>query len=276
MLPSLPSIAEFHPQVVHFSIALLIVGVMFRAASLAGRPRFVSPAAVVLLAIGIGATLASVKSGIDANSPVARIPGLRSLVYEHEDAAFLVRRIFLARNFDPSLQTFLVSAINVSLIILLLIAVIGMIGVNITGFAALLAGAGLAIGAALNGSLGNLAGGVMMLIFKPFKVGDMIEAQGAIGVVKEMGIFNTIILSAENKTIILPNGPLSTGVINTLTTTQIGQLQATQLSGLTATQLDYLSTTNIEQMSSTQANALTATQVQSLSDEQVASYLKVT
>lgn len=130
----------------------------------------------------------------------------------------LVRRIFLARNFDPSLQTFLVSAINVSLIILLLIAVIGMIGVNITGFAALLAGAGLAIGAALNGSLGNLAGGVMMLIFKPFKVGDMIEAQGAIGIVREMGIFNTIVLSAENKTIILPNGPLSTGVITNYST----------------------------------------------------------
>ena len=97
--------------------------------------------------------------------------------------------------------------------ILLFLAIIGMLGVDITGFAALLAGAGVAIGAALNGSLGNLAGGVMLLIFKPFKAGEMIEAQGSTGIVKEMGIFNTILLSAENKTIILPNGALSTGVI---------------------------------------------------------------
>ena len=129
----------------------------------------------------------------------------------------LLRRILLARHFDLSLQTFLLSAFRVSMIVMLFLAVIGMIGVNITGFAALLAGAGLAIGAALNGSLGNLAGGVMMLIFKPFKVGDMIEAQASVGIVQEMGIFNTVILSAENKTIILPNGALSTGVITNYT-----------------------------------------------------------
>lgn len=88
-----------------------------------------------------------------------------------------------------------------------------MLGVNITSFAAILAGAGLAIGAALNGSLGNLAGGVMLMIYKPFKVGDLIEAQGMIGVVTEIGIFNTVLLSPENKTVIIPNGALSTGVM---------------------------------------------------------------
>ncbi len=130
----------------------------------------------------------------------------------------LFRRLLMARHFDPSLQTFLLSAFRVSMTIMLFLAIIGMLGVNITGFAALLAGAGVAIGAALNGSLGNLAGGVMMLVFKPFKVGDMIEAQGMTGIVQEMGIFNTVILTAENKTVILPNGALSTGVITNYNT----------------------------------------------------------
>ncbi|XZF14981.1 mechanosensitive ion channel family protein [Chitinophagaceae bacterium MMS25-I14] len=130
----------------------------------------------------------------------------------------ILRKVLTGRKFDPSLQSFLLSLFRVTMLILLFLAIAGMIGVNITGFAALLAGAGVAIGAALNGSLGNLAGGVMMLIFKPFKVGDMIEAQGVIGIVQEMGIFNTVILSAENKTIILPNGALSTGVMTNYTT----------------------------------------------------------
>lgn len=130
----------------------------------------------------------------------------------------LIRRLLMARHFDPSLQTFLLSMFRVTMTIMLFLAIVGMIGVNITGFAALLAGAGVAIGAALNGSLGNLAGGVMMLVFKPFKVGDIIEAQGSTGVVKEMGIFNTVILTPENKTVILPNGALSTGVITNFNT----------------------------------------------------------
>ncbi len=130
----------------------------------------------------------------------------------------LSRKVLASRNFDVSLQKFLLSLIKVTLSILLFLAIAGMIGVDITGFAAILAGAGIAIGAALNGSLGNLAGGVMLMIFKPFKVHDMIEAQGSIGVVTEIGIFNTTILSPENKTIILPNGALSTGVITNYTT----------------------------------------------------------
>ena len=130
----------------------------------------------------------------------------------------LSRKVLASRNFDVSLQKFLLSLIKVTLSMLLFLAIAGMIGVDITGFAAILAGAGIAIGAALNGSLGNLAGGVMLMIFKPFKVHDMIEAQGSIGVVTEIGIFNTTILSPENKTVILPNGALSTGVITNYTT----------------------------------------------------------
>jgi small conductance mechanosensitive channel len=130
----------------------------------------------------------------------------------------LLRRVLMARHFDSSLQTFLLSAFRVSMTVMLFLTIVGMLGVNITGFAALLAGAGIAIGAALNGSLGNFSGGVMMLIFKPFKVGDMIEAQGITGVVQEMGIFNTVVLTAENKTVILPNGAVSTGVITNYNT----------------------------------------------------------
>ncbi len=127
--------------------------------------------------------------------------------------AQLLNRLFIKKNYDPSLRTFLSSLVRVALTILLMLSVFEMVGVKITAFAALLAGAGLAIGAALNGSLGNFAGGVMMLLFKPFKVGDMIEAQGQTGIVLEQGIFNTIILTADNKTVILPNGALSTGTI---------------------------------------------------------------
>jgi small conductance mechanosensitive channel len=122
-------------------------------------------------------------------------------------------KVMQKKHIDPSLQTFLSSMVRVSMLVLLLLTVISVLGVNITSFAALLAGAGLAIGAALNGSLGNIAGGVMILIFKPFKVGDIIEAQGQAGVVKEIGIFSTVILTPDNKTVILPNGSLSTGVI---------------------------------------------------------------
>ena len=130
----------------------------------------------------------------------------------------MLGRIMNTRHYDLSLQNFLLSLVTVMLNVLLFISVAGMIGINTTSFAALIAGAGIAIGAALNGSLGNLAGGVMMLIFKPFKVGDLIEAQGVIGGVQQIGIFSTIMLSPENKTIIVPNGPLSTGIITNYST----------------------------------------------------------
>ncbi|MFT3679493.1 MAG: mechanosensitive ion channel [Ferruginibacter sp.] len=125
----------------------------------------------------------------------------------------LMKKAMAAKQYDASLQTFLGSLVRVLLTVLLILTIFGMLGVNLTAFGALLAGVGIAIGAALNGSLGNFAGGVMLLAFKPFKVGDLIEAQGQTGVVKEIGIFNTILLSPENKTIILANGAVSTGTI---------------------------------------------------------------
>lgn len=125
--------------------------------------------------------------------------------------------IMKKRELDHSLQSFLASIIRVGLLVLLFLTVISILGINITSFAALLAGAGLAIGAALNGSLGNLAGGVMILILKPFKVGDLIKAQDYFGVVTEIGIVNTVLLTGSNQTVILPNGALSTGVITNYT-----------------------------------------------------------
>ncbi|MCO5248498.1 MAG: mechanosensitive ion channel family protein [Chitinophagales bacterium] len=125
--------------------------------------------------------------------------------------------IMKRRKIEASLQSFLSSLTKISLYVLLALTVISVLGINITGFAALLAGAGLAIGSALNGSLGNFAGGVMILLLKPFRVGDLIEAQGQFGIVKEIGIVYTSILTSQNKTIRLPNGALSTGVVNNFT-----------------------------------------------------------
>jgi small conductance mechanosensitive channel len=130
----------------------------------------------------------------------------------------LLKKILFKRNYDPSLQTFLVSLVKVVLTILLLISIAGILGADTTAFSALIVGAGVAIGSALNGTLGNFAGGVMLLVFKPFKVGDMIEAQGITGVVTEQGVFNTTVLTAENKTVYLPNGALSTNTIANYTT----------------------------------------------------------
>lgn len=130
----------------------------------------------------------------------------------------LLRKTLAARKFDHSLQSFLVSFFKITCQVLLVITIFGILGVNTSSFAALIVGAGIAIGSALNGTLGNFAGGVMMLIFKPFKIGDIIEAQGVTGTVTEQGVFNTTLLTPDNKTVILPNGPLSTGVITNFNT----------------------------------------------------------
>lgn len=130
----------------------------------------------------------------------------------------ILRKILLAKDYDPSLETFVLSLVKVTLTILLFISIAGILGVDTTAFSALIVGAGVAIGSALNGTLGNFAGGVMILIFKPFKVGDMVEAQGITGVVTEIGVFNTTVLTADNKTVFVPNGSLSTGVITNYTT----------------------------------------------------------
>ena len=115
------------------------------------------------------------------------------------------------RKVDASLSPFLRSLVNIVLKVLLIISVMGMIGIEMTSFIALLGAVGLAIGMALSGTLQNFAGGAIILLFKPFKVGDYVDAQGHAGIVKEIQIFNTILLELDNKTVIIPNGPLSTG-----------------------------------------------------------------
>ncbi len=123
----------------------------------------------------------------------------------------LVSKLMDKRSLDPSLKGFLTSAVSALLKILVLITALSQLGVEMTSFVALLGAAGLAIGMAFSGTLGNLAGGVMILIFRPYKVGDYLEAQGEIGTVKEIGIFNTILLTLDNKTVIVPNGAMANG-----------------------------------------------------------------
>lgn len=124
-----------------------------------------------------------------------------------------VGKMMEKRNVDPSLRPFLLSLIGVLFKVLLLISVMSMVGIAMTSFVAILAAAGLAIGLALSGTLQNFAGGVMILLFKPFKVGDLIEAQGYTGVVKEIQIFHTILVTPDGRTIILPNAPVSNGAL---------------------------------------------------------------
>lgn len=123
------------------------------------------------------------------------------------------RKLLHARDVDETLIPFLVSLVGVTLKVLLLVSVITYVGIPMTSFIAILGAAGLAIGMALSGTLQNFAGGVILLILKPFKVGDFIEAQGYAGVVKEIQIFNTIMTTPDNKTVVVPNGGLSTGAM---------------------------------------------------------------
>ncbi|MCJ8294838.1 MAG: mechanosensitive ion channel [Colwellia sp.] len=114
---------------------------------------------------------------------------------------------------DPTLIPFMGSLVSWILKLLLFISVASMVGIATTSFIAVLGAAGLAIGLALQGSLANFAGGVLIMIFKPYKVGDLIESQGHLGVVKEVQIFNTILLSPQSKRIIIPNGSTSNGSV---------------------------------------------------------------
>ena len=122
-------------------------------------------------------------------------------------------KVMTRRKMDPSLSSFLMSLVSVLLTFFLIMAIIGILGINTSSLVALLASAGLAIGMALSGTLQNFAGGVMIMLFKPFKVGDFISAQGYEGVVNEIQIFNTHVLTPDNKEVILPNGSLATGVM---------------------------------------------------------------
>lgn len=130
----------------------------------------------------------------------------------------ILKRIFEMRSFEQTLQSFLIHLITITLKVLLIISVVTMVGVQMTSFIAILGAAGLAFGLALSGTLQNFAGGVMLLIYKPFKVGDYIEAQGSAGTVAEIQIFHTILKTIDNKTIVIPNGGLSNSTLTNYST----------------------------------------------------------
>ncbi len=141
------------------------------------------------------------------------IIGLRLIKF----AIKLINKAFEARNIDVTLRPFISNLINWILKVLLIVTVADMIGIENTSFVAIIGAAGLAIGFALQGTLANFAGGVLILIFKPFKVGDLIEGQGHLGVVEEIEIFVTKILTPDNRLVIIPNGALSNGSLKNLT-----------------------------------------------------------
>ncbi len=125
----------------------------------------------------------------------------------------VLNNMLTRRKVEISIQTFLKSLISILLNVLLIVSVVGTLGINTTSFAALLASAGVAIGMALSGNLQNFAGGLIILFFKPYKVGDWIEAQGVSGTVKAIQIMHTLVTTADNKVIYIPNGAMSSGVI---------------------------------------------------------------
>lgn len=143
---------------------------------------------------------------------IKKLQKLTSIVMEKKDV-------------ELSLRSFLLSFISISLTILLVIIIIGVLGINTASFAALIAAGGLAVGMALSGTLQNFAGGVMILLFKPFKVGDFIEAQGYMGTVKEIKITNTFMTTPDNKMIIVPNGPLFNGIVNNFSQTGVRRVE---------------------------------------------------
>ncbi|MCP5184001.1 MAG: mechanosensitive ion channel [Pseudomonadales bacterium] len=151
---------------------------------------------------------------------IARAPGLLLALVVLLVGLWLIARVsrlvaagLRKAEVDDTLAKFLVSLISVSLKVLLFISVVQMIGVETTSFIALLGAAGLAVGLALQGSLANFAGGVLILLFRPFRVGDVVETEGVTGTVAAIQIFSTIILTPDRKRVIVPNGPVANGVI---------------------------------------------------------------
>ncbi len=126
----------------------------------------------------------------------------------------VISGILLRRKVDASLSTFVLSLVRMLLYFILIVTVIGILGIETSSFIAIFASAGVAIGMALSGTLQNFAGGVLILLLKPYRIGDYIEAQGYAGTVREIQIFHTIISTPDNKQIIIPNGGLSTGSVN--------------------------------------------------------------
>ena len=137
----------------------------------------------------------------------------------------LAARMMDKRHVDVSIKTFVKSLVNILLTILLIISVVGALGVETTSFAALLASAGVAIGMALSGNLQNFAGGLVILLFKPYKVGDWIESQNFSGTVREIQIFHTILTTGDNKLVYVPNGALSSGVVTNYNTQETRRVE---------------------------------------------------
>ncbi|MDP4637228.1 MAG: mechanosensitive ion channel, partial [Crocinitomicaceae bacterium] len=132
-----------------------------------------------------------------------------------------IKNVLRKSNTDEGLVTFLTSFLSMVMKILVVITAISQIGIEMTSFVALLGAAGLAIGMAFSGTLSNFAGGVMILVLKPFKVGDLIMAQGEKGIVREIQIFNTYLYTVDNKVIILPNGAVANGNITNFTKAEL-------------------------------------------------------
>lgn len=126
----------------------------------------------------------------------------------------ILKRIFERKGTDSAVSSFVQSITSIALTVMLVITTVGILGIDTTSLAALLAGGGMAIGLALNGTVQNFAGGIMLLIFKPFKAGDFIEAQGYSGTVSELSITSTKLVTTDNRVIIIPNGILSNNIIN--------------------------------------------------------------
>ena len=134
-----------------------------------------------------------------------------------------ISKAFESKHIDKTLRPFLITLLGFILKALLIISIAGIVGVPTTTFAALIAGAGVAIGAAFNGSLGHLASGIMLLVFRPFKVGDLIKTNGAFGFVKEISVFVTVIETFQKETEIIPNSAITSGKITNLST--VGSLR---------------------------------------------------
>ena len=137
----------------------------------------------------------------------------------------LLGNIFERRKTDKAIASFTMSLVSISLTILLIILTVGTLGVNTTSLAAILAAGGMAIGMALSGTVQNFAGGIMLLVFKPFKAGDFIEAQGFSGTVSEVNIVSTKLTTTDNRVIVLPNGSLSSGTINNISQNPVRRLE---------------------------------------------------
>lgn len=139
----------------------------------------------------------------------------------------MLRRIFERKGTEPAIASFAMSIVSIALTVVLVIVTVGTLGIDTSSIAALLTGGGLAIGMALNGTVQNFAGGIMLLIFKPFKSGDYIEAQGFAGTVSDVTITSTKLVTLDNRVIIIPNGSLSNGTINNFSSKPLRRVDLT-------------------------------------------------